>query len=340
VRALTIHPLNYALKLAAAAERDGARIFENTPALSIDPSGVRKRIVTPGARLRATHVVLCGNVQLGPLMPRLAATLLPMTTYVITTAPLGEPVVEAVGYRGAVSDTEHADNHYRIVGGDRLMLSGRATAWQRDPQRYVRALTADIKRTFPQLGEVVADYAWSGTLGLTLHRMPQLGELGPGVWLASGFGGHGLNTTAMAGNIIARAIVGGDETWRQFSPFELVWAGGVFGRVASQLRVFIKRAVDGIKQRRAKARELARKRAHDAEPAAEPSELATEERPQVEGNTRGSESVEAVPAASSAAESKNDSPEPGGGGENGSGTPLDGAPTPSNRRNRRQRTKV
>src|SRR5205823_6739132 len=61
LRALAIHPLNYALALAAAAERDGARIFENTPALSIDPSGVRKRIVTPGARLRANHVVLCGN---------------------------------------------------------------------------------------------------------------------------------------------------------------------------------------------------------------------------------------------------------------------------------------
>src|ERR1700733_4830292 len=89
-RAFTIHPLNYALKLAAAAERDGARIFENTPALSIDPSGVRKRIVTPGARLRANHVVLCGNVQLGALLPRVASTLVPMTTYVITTAPLGE----------------------------------------------------------------------------------------------------------------------------------------------------------------------------------------------------------------------------------------------------------
>jgi glycine/D-amino acid oxidase-like deaminating enzyme len=61
-RALTIHPLNYALKLAAAAEHEGARIFENTRALSIDPAGVRKRIVTPQARLRANHVVLCGNV--------------------------------------------------------------------------------------------------------------------------------------------------------------------------------------------------------------------------------------------------------------------------------------
>jgi gamma-glutamylputrescine oxidase len=263
LRAFTIHPLNYALKLAAAAERDGARIFEDTPALSIDPTGVRKRIVTPGARVRANHVVLCGNVQLGALMPRVTATLVPMTTYVITTAPLGEQLAEAVGYRGGISDSDHADNHYRVVGGDRLMLSGRATAWARDPHRYVKALTGDIKKTYPQLGDVAVDYAWSGTLGLTLHRMPQIGELGPGVWLASGFGGHGLNTTAMAGNIIARAIVDGDQTWRQFTPFELVWAGGVFGRVAAQARSWTKRLRSAIGERRAKARESqARERAH------------------------------------------------------------------------------
>ena len=265
LQAIAIHPLNYALALAAAAERDGARIFEHTPALSLDPTGVRKRVVTPGARLRANHVVLCGNVQLGRLMPRLAATLLPVTTYVIATAPLGERLGAAVGYRGGVSDTELADNHYRIVGGDRLMLSGRSTAWVRDAHRYVGALTADIKRTYPQLGDVTADYAWAGTLGITVHRMPQIGELGPGVWLASGFGGHGLNTTAMAGNIVARAIVKGDETWRQFTPFELVWAGGALGRVAAQARVFIKRLRDRIGERRAKARELVRRQAHEAE---------------------------------------------------------------------------
>ena len=126
-------------------------------------------------------------------------------------------------------------------------------------------LTADIKKTYPQLGDVTADYAWAGTLGLTLHRMPQIGELGPGVWLASGFGGHGLNTTAMAGNIIARAIVEGDETWRQFTPFELVWAGGVFGRAAAQARVWIKRLRDRFEERRAKARELAHRQAREAE---------------------------------------------------------------------------
>jgi gamma-glutamylputrescine oxidase len=262
-RALTIHPLNYALKLAAAAERDGARIFENSRALSIDPSGVRKRIVTSGARLRANHVVLCGNVQLGALLPQVAATLVPMTTYVITTAPLGAALTEAIGYRGGISDSEHADNHYRIVDGDRLMLSGRATTWACDPKSYVTALSGDIGTTYPQLGQVAIDYAWSGTLGLTLHRMPQIGELGPGVWLASGFGGHGLNTTAMAGNLIARGIIDGDETWRQFTPFELVWAGGVLGRAAAQTRSFAKRLRAAFAERRATAREAARRQARE-----------------------------------------------------------------------------
>src|SRR5208282_6647922 len=159
LRAITIHPLNYALALAAAAERDGARIFEGTPALSIDPAGVRKRIVTPSARLRANHVVLCGNLQIASLLPRVASALIPVTTYVITTAPLGPRLTEAIGYRGAVSDSDLADNHYRIVGGDRLMWSGRATTWAQSPRRYVRALTADIKQTYPQVGDVAVDYA-------------------------------------------------------------------------------------------------------------------------------------------------------------------------------------
>ena len=249
LRAFSIHPLNYALKLATAAERDGARLFESTPALAIDPAGVRKRIVTPHARLRADQIVLAGNIELRGLMPRLAATLVPLTTYVITTQPLGARLGDVVAYRGAVSDTDLADNHYRVVGGDRLMWAGRATTWPRDAQRYVRALAGDIEKTYPQLGPVAAEFAWAGTLGNTVHRMPQIGELGPGVWLASGFGGHGLNTTALAGNLIAGAAVHGDQTWRQFTPFELVWAGGILGRAATQMTVWTRRLAEAAAER-------------------------------------------------------------------------------------------
>src|SRR6266849_11023162 len=104
-RAFHIHPLNYALGLAEAAELGGARIFENTRALSIDVEGVRKRIATPHARVRASHIVLACNVHLGALMPRIAGTLVPIWAYVVTTAPLGARLQEAITYRGAVTDT-------------------------------------------------------------------------------------------------------------------------------------------------------------------------------------------------------------------------------------------
>jgi gamma-glutamylputrescine oxidase len=254
--AINIHPLNYALGLAAAAERAGVRIFEHTTALSIDAAGVRKRVDTAHARVRANHIVLCGNIGIADLTPRLAATLIPLTTYVITTAPLGARIGDAIAYGGSVSDSEWADNHYRRVDGDRLLWSGRVTTWERDPRRYAQALLADIKKTYPQLGDVTAEYCWSGTLGTTLHRMPQIGQLSPGLWLASGFGGHGLNTTALAGLLIARAMVDGDQTWKRFNAFELVWAGGIVGRAMAQAYYWVMRVREALAERRAQAAEL------------------------------------------------------------------------------------
>jgi len=259
-RAFHIHPLNYALGLAALAEKAGARIFEQTPAVSIDAAGVRKRIVTPNALVRAGHVVFAGNVHLGALMPRLAATLLPVTTFVLVTEPLGPVLHELVRTRSAVSDTNRADNHYRIVGDDRLQWSGRMRAWQADPRWIGRSLVADIRRNFPDLGKVEIAHLWRGTLGRTVHRMPQIGEIERGVWLASGFGGHGLNTSALGGELVARGIVEADETWRLFAPYELVWAGGMLGRVLAQGIYWGSRPLDRAAQELARYREQVRAR--------------------------------------------------------------------------------
>jgi glycine/D-amino acid oxidase-like deaminating enzyme len=260
-RAFHIHPLNYALGLAQVAEAAGARIFEGTPALSIDAEGVRKRVTTPSARVRAPHVVLAGNVHVGALMPQLAATLLPINTFVMVTEPIGPLLSEVIRYRGAVSDTNRADNHYRIVGGEntaehRLQWSGRMRVWPADPRGFAGALKRDVRRAFPDLGMVEVAYLWRGTLGRPVHRMPQIGEIAPGQWVASGFAGHGLNTTAMAGELIARGIVEKDDTWRLFAPYELVWAGGGLGRAAAQGLYWMRSAGDKATQA------LARRRAH------------------------------------------------------------------------------
>jgi glycine/D-amino acid oxidase-like deaminating enzyme len=257
--AFHIHPLNYALGLAEDAEKAGVRIFEETPALSIDAGGVRKRIDTPDARVRAATVVLAANVHLGELMPQLAATLLPITTYVMVTEPI-PALNEVIRYAGGISDTDRADNHYRVIDGNRLQWGGRVRLWDAEPRFIARSLVGDIKRNFPALGEVAVAHLWRGTLGRAIHRMPQVGQIEPGLWVASGFGGHGLNTTAMAGELIARGIVENDETWRLFAPYELVWAGGKIGRAIAQGLYWGSRPVARVEQELARYREKARER--------------------------------------------------------------------------------
>jgi len=230
-KAFQIDGRKYVHGLATLARRAGARIFEDTPVVSIDPSGIRKRIVTPSARLRASHIVLAGNIHLGAPLRRLSETLLPVWRHAALTAPLGERLAEAIAFQGSVTDSDGID-HFRVVEGDRLMWSSPETTWAANPARFAPAIARRIRTIFPQLGPVEISETWSGAIGQTVHGMPQIGQLRKGLWVASGFGRRGLNTTAMAGQLIARSILWGDERWRLFSPFELVWAGGTTGRVA------------------------------------------------------------------------------------------------------------
>jgi glycine/D-amino acid oxidase-like deaminating enzyme len=230
-KAFQIDGRKYIHGLAALARRAGARIFEDTPVVSIDPSGIRKRIVTPSARLRASHIVLAGNIHLGAPLRRLSETLLPVWRYAAVTAPLGERLGDVISFKGSVTDTDGVD-HFRIVDGDRLMWASPETTWAARPRRFAGAIQNRIRTIFPRLGNVEISEVWGGAIGQTVHGMPQIGQLRKGLWVTSGFGRQGLSTSAMAGQLIARSILWGDERWRLFSPFELVWAGGATGRVA------------------------------------------------------------------------------------------------------------
>src|SRR3978361_1218367 len=193
-RAFQIDGRKYIHGLAALARRAGARIFEDTPVVSIDPSGIRKRIVTPSARLRASHILLAGNIHLGEPLKRLSETLLPVWRYAGVTAPLGERLANVMTFQGSVSDTVGVD-HFRIVDGDRLMWASPETTWAARPERFSGAIARRIGTIFPQLGKVEIAETWGGAVGQTVHGMPQIGRLRPGMWGASGFGRHGFDTT-------------------------------------------------------------------------------------------------------------------------------------------------
>ena len=110
---------------------------------------------------------------------------------------------------------------------------------------------------FPQLAGVSIESAWSGVMGFAVHRMPQVGMLRPGAWISSAFGGQGLNTTAMAGELIASAIVEKDDRWRLFIPFGLVWAGGWFGKTYAQVNWWSRQLRDRFDEARRKRKKAA-----------------------------------------------------------------------------------
>src|SRR5947208_6811991 len=263
-RAFQVDGRKYVHGLATLARRAGARIFEDTPVVSIDPSGIRKRIVTPSARLRASHIVLCGNVHLGAPLRRLSETLLPVWRYAAVSEPLGERLGEVIAFKGSVMDSDGID-HFRIVDGDRLMWASPETTWDARPKRFVSAIQRRINTVFPRLGKVAMSDVFGGAVGTTVHGMPQVGQLRKGLWAASGFGRQGLGTSAMAGLRLARSPLCGDERWRLFSPFELVWAGGPTGRVAGHLIGKWTRGSSAAAGALARYRERARLKEHQRE---------------------------------------------------------------------------
>jgi glycine/D-amino acid oxidase-like deaminating enzyme len=228
-RAFHVHPLNYALGLADAIERAGGRIFEQTRALSLDGEGVRKHIHTAGGRVRAAQIVLAPGGDGGALHPLLDGTVMTLVRPMAITAPLGERLTEVIRFRGFVEHRDAPAIRYHTVG-DRLLWQGPLTAWS---TRFgtATALRRQISRLHPQLGAPALAQNWLAPVACTVHGMPQIGQFAPGFWLAAAFADHGINVAAMVGDMIARAVREGDDRWRLFKPYGLVWAGGRAGRV-------------------------------------------------------------------------------------------------------------
>ncbi len=230
-RGFHIHPLRYALALARLAEAAGAVLHENSPALEVTKSAGTWSVRTGQGLVTATHVVHCVSSLDRRIHRASGRAVLPVGTYAAVTEPLKQ---DAIRTAMAAADTRRAGNYYRLIDEGRLLWGGAITTRLSAPAWLARRMKADLLSVFPQLGDPRIDYAWAGLMGYALHKMPLIGGDGDGQWYATAFGGHGLNTTAMAGMLIARAIAEGDDEYRRFAAFAPSWAGGPFGRIGVQ----------------------------------------------------------------------------------------------------------
>lgn len=206
--ALTLHPLNYTLGLARAAEKAGVQIFENSRVTSYsqtDPAIVE----TATGQVKASFIVLACNGYLEDLEPRTADKIMPINNFMIATEPLGaERAQELISGRFGIHDTRFVVNYYRLSDDHRLLFGGGENYRPGFPKNIAKFVRPHMLRIFPQLKDVGIDYAWGGTLSVTVNRLPHLGRLEPNVFFGQGYSGHGISTANFAGKVIAEAVAG------------------------------------------------------------------------------------------------------------------------------------
>ncbi len=153
--------------------------------------------------------MLACNAFLGALAPALSRKIMPVGTYVIATEPLGEARARALmPAQAAICDSRFALDYFRPTPDARLLWGGKVSYSTLEPRKLADAMRRDMLKTFPQLADVTIEHAWGGFVDITMNRAPHFGRLTPTVYFAQGFSGHGVNTTGLAGKLIAEAIDG------------------------------------------------------------------------------------------------------------------------------------
>jgi gamma-glutamylputrescine oxidase len=211
-----LHPLNYTLGLAAAAESAGARIFEGTAVTSVE-TGDPLRIHTAQGCVTARFAVLARGGYVEGLHVRSDWRIMPVGTYVCATEVLGEARLrELIRRNVAVADVNFVLDYFRCSADHRLLFGGRVSYAGIREHDTGSATRARMVQVFPQLAAAKLDYVWGGFVDISMSRAPDFGRLAPNVYYLQGFSGHGIAMAGMAGRLAAEAIAGQSERFDLF----------------------------------------------------------------------------------------------------------------------------
>ena len=201
-----IHPLNFAIGLAQAAQAAGVTFHENTLVTGIT-RGQTTQVMTAKGSVTADHVILACNGYLGDLVPEVAARVMPINNFIIATEPLGAGARDLLAEAVAVADTRFVVNYWRLSEDNRLLFGGGESFGYRFPD-VIATVRKPMLKVYPQLRDVRIDYAWGGTLAITMNRMPHFARPAPNCLSAGGYSGHGVALATLAGRLMADAVAG------------------------------------------------------------------------------------------------------------------------------------
>jgi gamma-glutamylputrescine oxidase len=211
-----LHPLNLCIGEARAAQSHGATIYEQSPVLDI-AKGSKPKVITERGSVTADYVVIAGNAY-HALERQLRGIMFPVKSFIIATEPLSKDLVAEINPQDlAVCDPNFVLEYFRLSADRRLLFGARLNYSGDDPAVIRQKHRKKMTRIYPQLADARIDYAWGGTIGVPVNRVPQLGRISPNIYYCQGYSGHGVNVTHLAGQIMADAVAGTAERFDLFA---------------------------------------------------------------------------------------------------------------------------
>ncbi len=187
---------------------------------------------TAQGSVRADFVVLAGNAyqQLEPAV--LSGLIFPAGSYIVATEPLSAAEAAQINPLDlAVCDMNEVLDYFRLSADRRLLFGGRCNYSGREPRDIGGTMVPRLRRIYPQLAHKRVEYAWGGKIAIVLNRVPLLGRIGPNVFYALGYSGHGVSLSHAVGEVLADAVAGTCERMDVFArvPHRKIPFGQTFG---------------------------------------------------------------------------------------------------------------
>lgn len=190
--------------LAAALEREGVVIFENSRALRIERVAAGWRVSTSSGSVTSPEVVLATNALTGDIWPGLKRTLVPVKVFQAATAPLSAELRSQVLVGNpAVSDMRNDLRYFHYDCDNRLVSGATHSFWFDEAERGREKVSRILGKAFKAFGGVpeVQEY-WHGTFAVVQDRQPRLYRLAPGLIFGGVYSGRGVALSMSLGQEI------------------------------------------------------------------------------------------------------------------------------------------
>ncbi|MFZ3183224.1 MAG: FAD-dependent oxidoreductase [Pseudomonas sp.] len=214
-----LNPLKMVRELRRACIEQAIELFEHSPVRSLVQHSEHLLLTTDYGQIQADQLVLATNV-FTDLLPQRKSAVIPIYDYALTTQPLSDEQLQAIGWNGryGIADAGNQFHYLRKTQDNRILWGGYDAVYPfaskldegltQRPETFVR-LAEQFQQCFPQLPDLNFSHAWGGIIDSSARTTMFTGSTAGGrIAYALGFTGQGVSASRFAAATMLDLLAG------------------------------------------------------------------------------------------------------------------------------------